>query len=278
MLDVLLPLYNPSISEFEQCIHSLNIQSFKSFRVIIINDGGEEVFSNSLKLCNFQYDIIHMKKNSGIAAALNFGIQHINAPYVARMDSDDICHPDRFAMQYQVMKENLNLDLIFSGITKFSSMHVTPFSKPLDTRSFLNSKEIAGQLAFKNILPHPTAFMRSSVLHSYKYHARLRKSQDYDLWMRMLRDGLNMRYYPSSLLKYRVNDINTNKLQTFIFNMTRQKFAPEVVAYWYGDKTAEMIYHLYNDKSLTIRDWLEFFMSPIPKRPLLKEVIRNVIA
>jgi glycosyltransferase involved in cell wall biosynthesis len=277
-IDVLIPFYNPVTIQFEDCIQSLNRQSLKDFRAIFINDGSNNDFYKSLKYCHFEYLLIDNLENSGIAAALNLGLKHQTAPYIARMDSDDICHPDRFSFQYQIMVENSGLDVIFSNVTKFSNKRDAPLPKHLETSNFLDSKEIAGQLAFKNILPHPTAFMKSSVLHSYKYDARLRKSQDYDLWMRMLRDGLSMRYYPTSLLKYRVNDINKNNLQTFIFNMTRQKFSPEVVAYWYGDKTAELIYNLYNHKSLTPKDWVEFFISPIPKRPILKELIRNVIA
>lgn len=276
-IDILIPVYNPLAVNFEDCIRSLNRQTFKDFRVIFINDGGRIDFYNSLKLCEFSYLLIENSKNSGISSALNLGIKHASAPFVARMDSDDICHRDRFATQYQIMVENSELDLIFTSVTKFSSNQDIPFPSDTDISIFFDSREIAGYLAFRNILTHPTAFMKSSVLHKYNYDTRLRKSQDYDLWMRMLRDGLNIRFYLAPLLKYRVDDANTNKLQAFIFNITRQKLAPEVVSYWFGDNTGALIHDLYNYKSLTGRQWVEFFKSPVPKRLLLKEIIRRVI-
>lgn len=101
-ITVLMPAYNAG-KYIGEAIASVLKQSFCDFELLIINDGS---IDNTAKVIESFHDsrivLIH-QQNKGIAAALNNGLRHSLAQYIARFDADDICYPDRLKIQYEFM-------------------------------------------------------------------------------------------------------------------------------------------------------------------------------
>lgn len=104
ILSVVMSVYNAE-KYLSQAIESILNQSFEDFEFIIIEDCSTD---NSLKIIkNYAINdkrirIIQKAKNKkmrGFIENLNIGLSEAKGKYIARMDSDDISHPDRFEKQ-----------------------------------------------------------------------------------------------------------------------------------------------------------------------------------
>jgi glycosyltransferase involved in cell wall biosynthesis len=98
-ITVLMPAYNAE-RYIADAIRSVLDQTFSDFELLIVNDGSTD---NTVKvISSFKDERIELisQPNKGVSAALNFGLSHARAVYIARFDADDICHPDRLKIQY----------------------------------------------------------------------------------------------------------------------------------------------------------------------------------
>lgn len=134
---------------------------------------------------------------------LNYGVDQARAPYIARMDADDICEPRRFVTQWERFQARSDLDVLGSGYRTIDTQgRPGPAFKPLLTneairRGFRRECQIA----------HPTVmFKRSTFLRHHGYAYGL-FGEDYDLWLRMRRDpSVVFENLEQPLLRYREHD------------------------------------------------------------------------
>ncbi|MDN6302342.1 MAG: glycosyl hydrolase, partial [Brachybacterium sp.] len=121
----------------------------------------------------------------------------------ARADADDICRPERFALQIPRMDEE-GLDLLGSSMREFSDQ-VPPGTGPLRTRP-LTHEEIAAYLPHHSPFHHPTVVLRRSVAIAVGGYRDLALLEDYWLWERMMLGGARMGNLSEVLVDYRVDD------------------------------------------------------------------------
>ena len=92
--------------------------------IVLVKDGklSDEldllIYNFKLKFPN-NFKIIQLDFNCGLGIALHEGIKQCSYDLIARMDSDDICFPDRFFEQIKCFKKNPNLDVLGSTIEEF---------------------------------------------------------------------------------------------------------------------------------------------------------------
>lgn len=80
-----------------QAIDSLRAQTFPNLEIVVVNDGSTD---GTMELLHRQPDITLLDhSHRGIAAALNDGLAAAEGDYIARMDADDLCHPERIELQ-----------------------------------------------------------------------------------------------------------------------------------------------------------------------------------
>lgn len=100
-ISIIVPVYNVE-KYIIRCINSLINQTFKSYEIIIVNDGS---LDNSIKLINenFNDDRIKIiyKKNGGSASARNTGVKYAKGKYLFFVDSDDFIKPNTLEVMYQ---------------------------------------------------------------------------------------------------------------------------------------------------------------------------------
>src|SRR5579862_1049526 len=105
IVDVVLPVYNAG-STIEEAVESIRAQALRGIRIIIIDDGSTDETPELLsKLAREDPRIVLLRKpNGGIVDALNFGLDHCRAEFVARQDADDVSDPDRLAAQVKYLE------------------------------------------------------------------------------------------------------------------------------------------------------------------------------
>ncbi len=186
----------------KEAIESILNQSFSDFEFIIINDCS----TDSSEYIVRSYDDKRIKLysneiNLGLTKSLNIGLGHCKGQYIARMDADDIAHPDRFLKQTRFLDENLDYGVCGSWYTLFDDSGIIHVAKLIENHDLLQAS-----LLIKNQMGHPTIMMRKSVLdiNNIWYDEELKTSQDYNMWLRL---SVVSKLYniQESLLDYRIH-------------------------------------------------------------------------
>lgn len=148
-VSIIIPMYN-SAKYIKRCIDSILNQKYKDFEIIIINDGSTD---NSLKICE-EYDDnrlkIFSKKNEGVGAARNYGLDIANGDYILFIDSDD-CIDDNYLLSLIECNSIYNADLIESGarVHLENDYCIYPYQKDSQVTIFDNKEYIKNFLLFK---------------------------------------------------------------------------------------------------------------------------------
>ena len=180
LVSVLLPikLYDSYVND---SIYSILNQSYSNLEIIIIDDTNSEIFLNFISTIDDKRLIILKGHNNGISNALNLGIDYSNGLFIARMDSDDIADIDRIKKQLNFLLTN-NLDICGSNYRTFgneSSLIYFPEK----------NEDILFSLLFTTPIAHPTLFIKSIILKTFKYAANIKAAEDLDLWMKLAMNG-----------------------------------------------------------------------------------------
>lgn len=206
---VLLAVYKNDKPEFlNECLQSLEHQSVKPVSIILVKDGlvPNEIenvivhWSNKLPL-----KVVGYEKNQGLAHALNYGIHFVETEYVARMDSDDICFSNRFEKQIRFIDNNTEVEICAAGISEFyidKEGNETRKIRLYPSETDKNSKTL-----FKGTpIAHPTLFIKTELLKSFKYSENTSMNEDIDLWFRLILAGKTIYTLQEPLLNFRITD------------------------------------------------------------------------
>jgi len=190
-------------------IKSILGQTLESFEFLIIDDASTDQTAKILADFQSQDPRIKVYTNGspkGLPFNLNFLIKESRGDYIARMDADDISHPERLEVQLAFMKNNGHIGLCFSEVNiilddgDFLCIKWSP--KSVKTALFM--------LPFLNYFVHPTAFVKREVyIEDGLYNEFFLKAQDWELWQRILKKGTGFGIVPKVLFDYRLR-LNSN--------------------------------------------------------------------
>ncbi|WP_373117237.1 glycosyltransferase [Holdemania massiliensis] len=208
---VLMSLYRKEKTEnLSSSIQSILAQSVPPDQVIIIKDGSitlelEKVLNEYVSVYPQLFTIIGYEENRGLGYALNYGLKFSRNELVARMDTDDYSLPTRCEKQLRMFESNPDLALLGGSVQFFKE---SPY-KPLDQfRVFPVSNEAIQDCIRKNsAFSHPTVMFRKSAVDACGgYDTGLRRSQDHDLFTKMISEGYECQNIKDVLLLYRMDD------------------------------------------------------------------------
>ena len=116
VVSVIVPAYNVGLY-LEQCVESVLVQNYKDFELIIVDDGSEDKtpeLADALCVTDKRIKVLH-KKNGGVSAARNAGMEIARGDYVAFLDGDDYWATDY--LSYMVnMAQSTGADMCLSTI------------------------------------------------------------------------------------------------------------------------------------------------------------------
>ena len=209
IISVVLPVFNCE-KYIEKAITSVLEQSFLDFELIIINDGSTD--SSEDKILSFTDKRIRYIKqsNKGISATLNYGISISSGRYIARMDADDICMPDRFELQLKLFDRDSTLGIVSSNV-KYIDESGNSLGLSL---SFTKDNLIKKAMKKGNVVFHPTVMFKKRIFESVNGYDEIIGCyfEDYLLWLEMLKIT-NIAVVRKPLLQYRIlpNSLSRSK-------------------------------------------------------------------
>ena len=221
-ISVIMSVYNGE-RYLRQAISSILAQSFRDFEFIIVNDGSRDKTAeilNEFEVMDSRIKIFH-QDNQGLVFSLNRGIQVAKGSFVARMDADDISHPERLSLQMRRFAGEPSILLLGSAYTYIdgAGRKIKSQSVALDNDSLQRSMIKQG-----NPFCHSSVMIRASALQSVGGYRSLvgKYAQDYDLWLRLSEFG-EVENLNAELIEYRVHCG-----QVSIKNVREQRRAAEI--------------------------------------------------
>ena len=203
-VSVVMSIYNNN-KYLAESIDSVLAQMFSDFEFIIVDDGSTDGASETLERYaseDRRIVLIKNETNIGLVKSLNKAINVAKGEYVARMDGDDICFPERFKRQVEYLDKNQYIALVYSDtllIDKDSNDMCRSY-RPLSVDKVLCNLEI------NNYIPHPTVMFRRTIIIALGgYNESCKNDEDRDLWIRMKNSDIKFGYINEILLKYRIN-------------------------------------------------------------------------
>jgi glycosyltransferase involved in cell wall biosynthesis len=213
IISVILPVYNAE-KYIEEAINSILEQTYQNFELIIINDGSNDASLNVINRYKNNNKVkIVTQENMGLIFTLNKGIDLAKGQYIARMDADDIAHPERFEKQLSLFGSNPNLGVCSASTENFGAeTDITIRSADNDT--------LKATLLFWPPFAHPAAMIKRSVLidNNIYYREEFKHCEDFDLWSQL---ALYCQFsnVTDVMLKYRVHpDQVTNSFSDVVLN------------------------------------------------------------
>lgn len=210
IFSTLMSLYfKESVEHFHSCMQSIWLyQTVHPNEIVLVLDGpigGEltECVSFWQRKIGDSLKVIALEQNLGLGMALNEGLKHCSNEWVFRMDTDDICTPDRFEKQIDFIKKHPDVVLFGGQILEF-------VTEPNDSQvlkevpaSFEDIKLFAQKRCPFN---HMTVAYKKSVINElggYQHHLFM---EDYNLWLRVIGAGYKVANLPDIILYARVGN------------------------------------------------------------------------
>ena len=205
-ISVILPVYNAD-NTLGEAIESLKKQDFPNFECLIVNDASTDKTGQILKrFSDKRFHSITNKKRLGLTASLNIGLEKTTAPFIARMDADDIALPHRFSRQLNYLTKDENLALVGSWVECIDSQ-----GEKISERHYPTSyTEIRNVIMQFTPFIHPSVMIRREVLDRVGYYdEELDGAEDYDLFLRIAKD-YKVENIPEILLRYRIAETSVS--------------------------------------------------------------------
>jgi len=166
LISIILPVYDGATT-LSDAIRSVLEQTFKNYEILLLDDGSTDGSLNVAKtFSDFRLQIIYDGTNHGLAYRLNQGIDLARGRYIARMDQDDICFPERLAKQFAFLETHPDIDLLGCRAMVFQSTQ-----KVVGLMPFLGGthEEICASPWNSVRLAHPTWMGRTEWFRHYRY-------------------------------------------------------------------------------------------------------------
>jgi glycosyltransferase involved in cell wall biosynthesis len=205
-VSVLLPCFNAA-EHVGSCLDSLFTQDFGNIEVLAVDDGSEDETTELLEEAARRDSRLLpiLRPHGGIVEALRCAVEKARGPLLARIDADDIAHPKRFALQVKFLDEHPDVDVLGSRVRLFPRQCLR--SGLLRYENWVNSvlthEEMLRDLFVESPLPHPSVMLRKGALDRVGGYRDVGWPEDYDLWMRMAREGCRFAKLPEVLVKWR---------------------------------------------------------------------------
>lgn len=204
---VVLPVRNGAASLLD-AIASVQAQTLTDWELIVVDDGSTDMTDVILEAAAKADQRIRVISLGavGLAAALNAGVAAARSDLIARMDADDIAHPERLQEQvgFLLEPENESVGLV-SCLVQFGGRRneATGFALHVDwVNSLTTPDEISRSRFIESPLAHPSVVFRKQLVHQFGGYREGDFPEDYDLWLRWLGAGVRMAKVPQVLLTW----------------------------------------------------------------------------
>ena len=270
-----LPFHNAE-STLLDSIRSIFAQTFQSWELILYDDGSTDgSLAIAQSISDDRVRVLSEARNRGLVAALN-RIPHLaRGEYLARMDADDLMHPDRLARQVEFLDRHPQACIVGTG-----AYVIDGAGRPIGIRGQMPPDMSDYGLLRVNPVLHPTVTGRTAWFQANPYDPAFPRSEDHELWCRIAgRTRLEHLNHPLMFIR------NANLRQTGKYAascrsdvLIYRKYGPARIGHW---RTARLVAQARVKPlvySLAVRAGVEAKVLAMRNQPLTVEQAAEAIA
>ena len=203
-ISLIMSVYNGE-DYLSEAIDSVINQTFTQWELIVINDCSTDSTGEILskyETLDSRVKIHTNEVNLRLPSSLNKALQLAQGKYIARMDADDICLPNRLQKQFDFMEENA--DVALSSCRFMTLKNGVISSGGCGGKSDDNS--IKALLLVTNPILHPGIIAKAEVIKELGYDKNFTCTEDMELWTRFITAGYKVEILSEYLMIYRLHD------------------------------------------------------------------------
>jgi len=200
LVSIIMGVYNDDTT-LVRCLESIMNQTYTEWEFIICNDGSTDKTADILEDYHnkdSRIKVLHNTENMRLAATLNRCLEIANGEYVARMDADDECIPERIEKQVEYLEGHKNVDCVGCNMMIFDE------SGDIGIRESIENP-VKEDMLIKTPFFHPTIMMKKEVFDSlkgYRVSEKTMRAEDLDLWFRFFKANYRGHNIQETLYRY----------------------------------------------------------------------------
>lgn len=220
-ISVIMGIYNCE-STLAEAIDSILKQTYADWELILCDDGSQDDTYHIAREFQSQFPtkikLLKNDKNCGLNFTLNRCLQETSGDYIARMDADDRCLPNRFEIEVNVLKAEPNIAIVSTDMEHFDE-HGTwgrqthpEYPEPID---FIRGTPFC----------HAPCMVRREAyeaVHGYSEDACFLRVEDYHLWLKMYMAGYRGKNIHEILYQMR-DDRNAYSRRKFVYRINEAR-------------------------------------------------------
>jgi glycosyltransferase involved in cell wall biosynthesis len=237
-------------------IKSILNQTYENFDFIIVDDGSTDNSKEIIDKFNDSRIKYYKIENSGLGAALNYGLDLAETELIVRMDADDISLPYRIERQFNFISKNKTYDIVSSWYASFTNKKLLYTIKTPE-----NDEEIKKRFALHSEVIHAgMLYKKDKIISNGGYKPIV--FEDYELWLRIKN---KTKFYNLQevllLVRYRHNSLSRNNI------VEKNKLVYAIQAPYHGNNFKENFNLSTETEVNELRGWREFFYGDESKAP-----------
>lgn len=216
-ISIIIPVYNPNLNEFKECIESVLKQTYDNFEICVCDDCStkSEVIEYEKELSkNKKIKVKFREENGHISRCSNTALKMATGEFIGLVDDDDLLSTNALEEAVSILNLYKNIDFIYSDNDKIdeNGNRCDPYFKP----------DYAPDTLFSlNYLSHFNVIRKKTIEEVGGFRVGYEGAQDYDLYLRILEKTKNIYHIPKILYHWRMSKnstaLSTNK-KNYAFN------------------------------------------------------------
>jgi glycosyltransferase involved in cell wall biosynthesis len=229
IISVLLPVYN--VEDYvAEALASIQSQSFTDIEIVVVDDGstdGTRAIVERAAAVDARIKVIGSQANHGLPEALNLGLKVCQAPFIARMDGDDIALPARLEKQLRFLEENPCIALVGCATMAIDQSGL-PIAGLGVSRKPVSAEEIGNTMLLASPCLH-IWLARREVYDTLSGYRDMWAAEDYDFLLRAISAGFQITNLlePLMLIRKRSGNISSRlesrKANYYIAGLYRER-------------------------------------------------------
>ena len=201
-----MPAYNAATT-LDAALESLRLQTLADFEIVLVDDGSEDTTGQTIRVWQDRDPRVQpvAQPHRGLIAALNRGLAACRGDLVARMDADDLAHPERLERQVRLLDDEPEISVAGSLVEIFPREDLREGFRIYEDwlNQAVRHEEIVREIFIESPIAHSSALLRRRELVDLGGYADRGWPEDYDLWLRYFAAGRRFGKVPLRLLRWR---------------------------------------------------------------------------
>lgn len=182
-------------------------QTFRDLALVAVDDGSRDATGEILAslAARDRRVVLISGPGEGIVGALQRGLPRCDAPFLFRMDADDVAGPRRLELQLRALEADPSLTAVGSRVRLFPRRQALPGMRRhlAWLNGLLTPEAVERDLLVEAPLVHPASAIRLEPLLRIGGWRAGDFPEDYDLWLRLAEAGGRFANLPATLLSWR---------------------------------------------------------------------------